>query len=174
MKNSIIRSVLLFIAVMLAQIVVLDNINVEGYITPYVYVLLVLLLPYSYNMGVVFILSFLIGLTIDIFSGTGGLHAMACTLIGAIRGRGVTTFLGVPEKDLNSFKPLDSRSFKYTALITLFLILVFIHHVVLYVFETLSFTLLLSSLWHALLNTFVTVGVCILLLVFLQPKQRRW
>ncbi|MDD4819896.1 MAG: hypothetical protein PHD21_03580 [Flavobacteriales bacterium] len=174
MRNNMVRSVLLIVAVMLVQIVVLDNINVDGYITPYIYIIIILLVPYSYNMGLVLILSFLIGLTIDIFSGTGGLHAMACTLLGAVRGLGVSTFLGVPKKDIGSFSPLTSRNIKYAAIITLLFLLVFIHHAVLYVFESLSFSLLFNSLWHALLNTIVTVFVCILILMFMKSKQRGW
>ena len=172
MKNNIVSSVFLFVALLLVQIIVLNNVNIDGYITPFVYVLIILLLPYSYNMGTVLILSFLIGLTVDIFSQTGGLHAMACTLLGAIRSKGVTTFFGVSEKDLASFRPLEYRSVKRVAIVTLMFLLIFIHHVVLYVFENLSFTLLLSSFWHALINAIVTVVVCMLILLFVQTKQK--
>ena len=75
----------MFISLVLVQVLVLNYIQFSGYINPYIYVLFVLLLPVSTPRYAVVMLGFFIGLVIDIFSNTAGMHASATTFMAFVR-----------------------------------------------------------------------------------------
>ena len=71
----------LFIWSTFCQIFILNNIYLSGYINPYYYIVFILLMSQKANKLLLLLLSFALGLTIDIFSYTQGTHAFACVLI---------------------------------------------------------------------------------------------
>jgi rod shape-determining protein MreD len=85
MINSILRYGLIIVLLMLLQILVLNNIQFSGFVNPYVYIMIILLLPSITPAWLVLIISFLTGLTIDLFTGSPGMHASATLLAGFSR-----------------------------------------------------------------------------------------
>ena len=72
----------LFVVFVLAQTMVLGRIHLFGYATPLVYVYFVSMFPRSYPKWSILLWSFVMGLTIDIFSNTPGVAAASLTLLG--------------------------------------------------------------------------------------------
>ena len=85
MINSILRFSLIFVLLMLAQILLFSNIQFSGYVNPYVYVMVILLLPVEAPAWLVLSLSFGTGMIIDFYSGSVGMHAFASTFAGFVR-----------------------------------------------------------------------------------------
>jgi len=56
-----------FILLVLIQVLVLKHINFMGYINPYIYILFIVLYPIKNNRMLFLFLSFLLGLTVDMF-----------------------------------------------------------------------------------------------------------
>ncbi|MGB1216378.1 MAG: hypothetical protein ACPG5P_00795 [Saprospiraceae bacterium] len=90
--NSIrLTNILRFIILVLIQVLVLQNIRIgnPGSIWEsmhiIVYPIFILLLPFETKKWVLVLLGFLIGIMVDIFYGTMGVHAAAGTLTGFIR-----------------------------------------------------------------------------------------
>ena len=79
------KYVIMFFVLVLIQVLVLNNIQISGFINPYIYILFILLLPFNIQGYLLLGLSFLIGITIDIFGNTPGIHAGATVLLGFIR-----------------------------------------------------------------------------------------
>ena len=77
MANQLIKYGFIFIALVLTQVLVLNHIQFSGFVNPYIYVLFVLLLPMGSPRYVVLLLAFFIGLTIDVFSNSPGIHSFA-------------------------------------------------------------------------------------------------
>jgi hypothetical protein len=80
-------------------------------------------------------ISFVTGLTIDIFSNTPGMHAAACTFVGFFRTGMIRFLIGkeLPEGSFPSYTVFGIGGFlRYTALF------VFLHHVVLFLVESLT------------------------------------
>ena len=75
----------MIVLLILFQILVLNNIQFSGYVNPYVYIMIILVLPSVTPAWLVLIISFLTGLTIDLFSGSPGMHASATLLAGFAR-----------------------------------------------------------------------------------------
>ena len=98
--NSIVKYVLQFILLILLQVLVVDQISLgyaSQFIIPSVYFLFVLMLPLTVSNGVLMLLAFLIGMTVDIFKSTPGMHAsaMLCELSAM--------FFAVPKEQLRIF-----------------------------------------------------------------------
>jgi rod shape-determining protein MreD len=85
MINTIIRFGLIFISLVLLQVLLFNNIQFSGYINPYVYIMFILLLPIEIPSWLLLILSFSIGMIIDFFSGSPGIHTSATVLSGFVR-----------------------------------------------------------------------------------------
>jgi len=85
MAKTALQFILLYIVMVMAQVIVFNHICLFGYAVPLVFIYLILKLPVTLNTNWVLTISFLLGLTIDIFSDTQGMNSLACTLLGAIR-----------------------------------------------------------------------------------------
>src|SRR5690606_12959433 len=84
-NNEIIINIVRFIVLVFLQVLMLNNVNLAGYINPYLYIFFFLLFPLDGDKFLLIFLSFLLGLSIDIFEDSGGVHAAACAFIAYIR-----------------------------------------------------------------------------------------
>lgn len=170
MINLLPRYFLNFVVLVLLQVFLLNNLQVSGSLNPYLYVLFIITLPFSTPRWGILILGFIIGITIDIFMNTLGLHAAATVFMSFLR-----PFI------LSSFAPRDGYEpssrpvpadygfgwfFKYT------LIMVFIHHLFLFIVETFSFDNLPSTLWKIVLSSIVSVLFIFIAMLFAKGKTR--
>ena len=81
----IVQNILRFVLLVLVQVLVLNNIQFLGYLNPYLYILFILALPVRLRQWIVLLLAFVLGLTIDAFSNTMGLHAFATVFMAFFR-----------------------------------------------------------------------------------------
>lgn len=135
MINNIIRSIIYFVVCALLQILILNNVHFLRVATPFVYLYFIVKLPVGMPKSQVIFLSFLMGLVIDIFGNTPGMHAAACTMAGFSRDSLISFFAGkdLPEGIFPSFK-----TFTYGVYFRYVLSLVIIHHSVLFLIESLT------------------------------------
>ena len=85
MNKLIFTNIFRFIVLVLLQVLILNKINLFGHINPMVYIVWVFLFPIRKNKTAFLLLSFLLGLTIDHFSDSGGIHAAATLFIAFYR-----------------------------------------------------------------------------------------
>lgn len=158
MNNVVLSNTFRFFFLILLQVLLLNNINFMGYINPYLYILFILLYPFNGNQTLLLILSFLLGLGVDLFEDSGGINAAACVVIAYIRPVILRFSFGV-SYDYQTIKfsstPIGSR-------ISYLAILVFIHHFVLFLLEFFNFAHFLLLLK----KTFFS-GIFTLILIFL-------
>ena len=84
--NSLLKNIARFTLFLLIQIIILNEVPpLHKFITPYIYFLFLLWLPFGTSRLVMTILGFVLGYTLDLFMNTPGLHAAACLLVGYIR-----------------------------------------------------------------------------------------
>ena len=137
----------MFILLVLIQVLILNNIQFSGFVNPYIYILFILLLPFTIPGYFLLGISFLLGFTIDIFSNTPGIHAGATVLLGFLRPgiAGLISSREMIEKgNIPSMKQLGFASFlKYTV------IAVIVHHLFIFYAEAFSF----SGFFHTLLRS---------------------
>lgn len=168
MNNNNFYNILRFVLLVLSQVLIFNHINFLGYINPYPYILFVLLFPVTNNRSLFIFLSFLLGLMVDLFSDSGGVHAASCVLIAYIRPPVLKFCFGmVYEHHTMKFSNTDfSNKFIY------FLILTVIHHIVLFTMEIFSFSNILLILNKTLFSSIFTLILCVFLSILFSNKQR--
>ena len=75
----------LFLVYILIQIFVLNEVVFSSYIIPFLYLTIILSIPKGKSILFLMIISFVTGLTIDIFEGQLGLHSTSCIIIAFLR-----------------------------------------------------------------------------------------
>ena len=160
--NSIIAlNTIRFIILLLVQVLVLNHINFLGYINPYVYLLFILLFPIINNRMLFLFLSFLLGLLIDIFSDTGGIHAAASVTIAFLRPAALKFSFGAA---------YEHQSVKFNAIdagqrLTYMTILITIHHLILFVLEIFNLSKVILILKNTLFSCIFTLLLCVLVTI---------
>lgn len=167
MNNTIISHSVQFIVLVLLQVTVLNHINFLGDINPYLYVIFICLFPINNNRLAFIFLSFLLGLSIDLFSDSGGVHAAASVTIAFIRPVILKfTFGSVYEHQTIKFKQVD-----FGAKIIYFIILVFIHHLILFSLEIFNLSNILLVLKKTLFSGIFTVLLCVITTIIFSRKK---
>ncbi len=161
-NNEIIMNTLRFVVLVFLQVFLLNNINLAGYINPYVYIIFILLYPLDGNKGLLIFLSFLLGLSIDIFEDSGGVHAAASAFIAYIRPVVLKYSFGL-SYEYNSIK---IRKAALAERLTYFASMIFLHHFVMFALEIFSFNhillLLKSTLFSGIFTLVIIFGSLIL------------
>src|SRR5699024_8488973 len=83
--NNILTQVCRFIILLAVQLIIMNNIKLFEYSSLFIYILFILRCPLNTNRNLLIVLSFLLGLSMDVYSNTGGVHAGACVLIAYLR-----------------------------------------------------------------------------------------
>ncbi len=121
-----------FLFLVLIQILLLNKIQLFGYINPILYIIFIFLFPLSREKGTLLILSFLLGLTIDFFTNSGGSNAAATVLIAYIRLPLLQLILNKKDIDFVLFHIKTLQFFQRLIFITS---LVLVHHSTLFLLE---------------------------------------
>ena len=150
MNRLVFNNIIRFFALLLIQVLFMNKINFYGFLNPYIYVLFILLLPFETPGWFLLLLSFATGLTVDIFSGTLGLHAASAVFVGFARPL-IIKFVGEkPEYDITTQPKLEQMGFKW--FIAYALLMVFAHHFFLNMLDVFSF----DEFWQTLLRIVVS------------------
>lgn len=162
MINLLARNLGRFIVLVLFQVLVLNNIQFSGYMNPFMYVLFILLLPFETPRWLLLISGFLLGLSVDIFSNTLGLHASATVFMAFMRPYVLRVISPRDGYESGTYP----RVFYYglTWFLNYAVILVVMHHLFLFYFEVFRF----SEFFRTLLRIILSSSFSILIIVLSQ------
>lgn len=167
--NSVnINNILRFVVLILAQVLVFNHINFLGNINPYPYILFVLLFPINNNRTLFIFLSFMLGLFVDIFSDSGGVHAAACVTIAFIRPPVLKFAFGM----IYEHQTIKFNNTEFGNRIIYFSILILIHHLIMFLLEIFNISNLLLVLQKTLFSSIFTILLCALISILFSNKQR--
>ena len=122
------KTIQLFFWVILIQIFVLNNIQLHGYINPYYYIVFIISLPAKNSKIKTLLSSFFLGLIIDIFSNSYGLHSFSCVLLAYLKIIWVSRANYATESaEIMDIKNLNIQDFIITSYS-----FIFIHHLTLF------------------------------------------
>ena len=168
MIKTILIYLLQFAVLILAQLLVFNNIEFSGFINPYVYVLFVLLLPFDTPKPVLLLGAFFIGLSIDMYMGTPGVHSTATVFIAFSRPTVLALFSpreGYQTGTLPRLSQFGPEWFvKYAVM------LVLLHHIVLFYLEVFTFHQFFSTFLRVLLSSMLTALIIIVSQFFIFRK----
>jgi|AntAceMinimDraft_17_1070374.scaffolds.fasta_scaffold00506_10 rod shape-determining protein MreD len=170
MTNLVLKNILRFFILILFQVLILDNIHLSGYINPYLYVLFILLLPFETPKWLLLISAFFIGLGVDMFSNTIGMHASACTFMAFCRPLVLKTISSKQEYKPGISPTIKDLGFKwffyYSAILT------FLHHFLLFNIETFRFSEFLTTFNKIIISTIFSL-ILIIITQYIFYKQQK-
>lgn len=168
-RISIREQIFNFIALFIIQLPLLYRITLWDRAFGFFYVGFLLLLPYKISRTYLLVVGFLIGLVVDVFSNTPGIHAGACVFIMFVRD----PWLRVVQDDTEDLFNINHGSLKKTGFIIFTFPLVFVHHFIIFTIENGGlhlFGMLISKTIMSAIFSFVIIFVLNYLIV---PKARR-
>lgn len=154
MINNLIKNSIRFVLLVLLQVLIVQNIRLGSYIILLPYVLFILLLPFETPKLVVLVASFFIGLTIDMFYDTAGMHAAACTMIGFSRYYVLKLLSPREGYDPGLIPTVDSMGFIW--FVTYAGSMIFIHHLFFFYLEIFRFDEFFRTFLRVILSTIGT------------------
>ena len=167
MNNSLLNSIR-FIVFLSLQVLIFNNINLFGYINPYPYVLFIILYPVNSNKSVLLLVSFFLGLLLDIFCDSGGVHTTASIVLAFLRPTLFKFSFGL-SYEYQTVKIADKMS---PERITLLLLAILIHHFILFYLEYFRLGLLFTILSRTIVSTLFTFTICLLIVYLIKPNKR--
>jgi rod shape-determining protein MreD len=160
MINSIIRYTVIFVILILLQVLLFNNIQFSGYVNPYVYIMLILLLPVEISPWLLLLISFFTGLTIDFFIATPGMHTSATVLSGFLRPYILRLISPRDGYEPGATPSMEIYGFRWFLFYTV--IIVFIHHFALFYLEVFRFADFSRTLLRVFLSSLLSITFILL------------
>jgi hypothetical protein len=168
MNKTLFVNIFRFILLLTTQIVVLNNIDFMGYISPYPYILFIILYPVNGNKSVLLFSSFLLGIIMDMFCNSGGIHATACLILAYFRPYLFKFSFGL-SYEYQTVKLNDSLTPERFSFI---LFSVIVHHFTLFLLEIFEIDFILDILIRTVFSTVFTTITCIIIIYLIKPNKR--
>lgn len=168
MNNLLSIHTIRFLALVIFQVLILNHINFLGYINPYIYILFIALFPIKNNRMILIFLSFLLGLTIDLFQDTGGVHAAASVLIAYARPVILKSSFGT----IYEHQSIKFNSVDFGSKLTYFTLLTAIHHLILFSLEIFSISKIILVLQKTLFSSIFTIFLSIVITIIFSRKTK--
>jgi rod shape-determining protein MreD len=170
MINQIIRNLFRFILLVLVQVLIVKNIDMGRFINPFLYVLFIIMLPFDTPKWMLLVSSFLLGITVDMFYDSMGMHAAACVFMAYCRP-GVLSLIAPREGYESTIQPTIQHLgapwfFSYTGM------LVLLHHFALFYIEVFRFSEFFTTFLRVILSSLFTL-LLITVVQFLFYKKER-
>lgn len=171
MTNTIVRNIIRFFLLVLVQVLIIKNIELGRFINPFIYVLFIIVLPFETPKWLLLVSGFVLGVSIDMFYDTSGMHAAACVLMAYVRP-------GI----LKLFSPRDGYesgtqpTIQYLG-VPWFLsyagILVLLHHLILFYIEIFRLNEFFSTFFRVIVSSiFTLVLIVISQYLFYRKKEQ--
>jgi hypothetical protein len=168
MNSAVLVNIARFVLLLAAQILIFNNLDFLGYINPYPYILFIVLYPVNGNKTGLLIASFFLGLILDMFCNSGGVHAAASLLLAYYRPYIFKFSFGLSYEyqtvRLNDV--LTPERFSFLA------IAVVLHHLVLFILEVFRVSFLFEIILKTFVSTIFTLIICILIIYLIKPNKR--
>jgi len=169
MLSKIVKYGSLFVFLLLFQVLILNNLHMSIWLNPYVYILLIILLPFETPNWLVLTISFVVGMIIDTFSNSMGMHTAACVLLGFSR-----------QYILKLFAPRDGYEhghyphYSYMGIVWFLVfagILTFTHHITLFLIEDFRLAYLATSIPKAFFSSILSISIMLTLMLFSYKRR---
>jgi len=142
------------------------------FITPYLYFLFILWLPFSVPRFWQLVIGFILGLSLDYFMQRPGLHAAACVLIAYVRPFIINVLSPKDESEFNYREP-SPRALGWTPYAIYVFILTLLHHGYLFFLEWLTFGSFITFFVKVIASTAVSM-LLIFTVELLFPRKLKY
>lgn len=169
--NKTLRPIFRFLVLVLVQVLIINHIRLGGYVHPSIYLIFIMLLPVNMAKWRLLLWGFVLGFSIDLFTGTPGLHAGATTFMAFCRP-GIIKFVSGSQKLENVTEPNLNQLggiwfLRYVFCMTL------VHHFALFFLESFSFHLIGQVLLRIIISVPASVFLIMMILYIFKPSNKK-
>jgi hypothetical protein len=168
--NVVLKNSIRFVLFVLLQALVFNQIEIGFGIHLMVHPLFIMLLPFETGVFTLMILGFGLGLIIDIFSNTYGLHASSLLLMAYMRPI-IFKFYG-PREGYDPLKEPSVFDMGSRWFVFVFGYLILLHHFWYFLIEIFRFDQFLLILQKTIFSVIISYLLCIVLQTFLIKKSK--
>ncbi|MBN4061948.1 MAG: rod shape-determining protein MreD [Flavobacteriales bacterium] len=162
MINIVVNNGIRLVFLVFLQVLVLNNIQLGGYVNPQLYVLFLLWLPFETPKSLTLLLALLLGFCIDIFTGTLGMHTAASVFMAYCRPY-ILNLISPRDGYELSMRP-NVQSLGLIWFLSYASVLILLHHLFLFYVEAFR----LSEFFHTLIRAIFSTTFTMLLVVLAQ------
>lgn len=169
--SLLVKIILRFFLFIMIQVYVLFQIPpLHHLVSPYLYFLFILWLPFKIGRRAQMTLAFMLGFALDCFTKTYGLHAAACVMIAYLRPFLLNLLLTQEGKETNYREP-SIQSLGFAPYFTYVTILTFVHHTLLFFLQSLQTGGWLYFIIKALFSTAISLLLVLLTELLFNRRQ---
>lgn len=170
--NLIVKNIVRLILILLVQLFILTNIPpLHQLVVPYIYFVFILWLPFKTTRINLLLVGLLLGLLVDMFYKTPGLHAAASILIAYIRPYVIGLLLPKETTEWGNEEP-SRYTMGTMPYATYIIMLTLVHHLYLVFLEWMQFGSFLYFLGKVIATTLVSLLLILLAELFMARKSR--
>ncbi len=170
--SSLAKNIIRFILFILVQVFVLDKIHLHQMVTPYVYFLFILWLPFRMGKTKVMLIAMILGFTLDSFRHHPGFHTAACVLVAYIRPFLISLLIPQEGSDSNYEEPSIKSMGGFLPYMIFIGVLTFVHHGWLFLLEAWQFGNIWYFLIKTILSTVISLGLILITEMLFYRKQK--
>ena len=160
MNKNYLKYIKLLPVFILIQVLVLNEILFFAYINPYLYLILIIGWPLKGSKWFLLVYGFILGLSIDIFSGSLGFHSTATVFIAFIRN--AIAKITIPHNILGDNDEITLNKIGSKAFITFTSLIISTHYTILFVLDHMTLNL------QIIMKITASMVVTVILLVILE------
>jgi rod shape-determining protein MreD len=165
----IIKNIIRFIILVLVQVLIVKNIELGRFINPFIYVMFILMAPFETPKIALLFASLILGITVDMFYDTVGMHAAACVFMAFARPAVLKLF-----SPRDGYEPEAQPTMAYLGIswfISYSSILILAHHIILFYTEVFNFSEFFSTLFRIVISTAFTILLVVISQYFFYRKR---
>lgn len=174
--NIYIKNILRFCIIVVLQVFVLNKVTLHWFnepagalFIPLIYPLYILLLPFETSVWVLLISGFFLGVTVDAFMTTAGIHACATVLIAYLRTNVLNALMPRNLTEYINQQP-SIKNMGWGPFLVYSGFLILLHHIVFFFVESWTFVGF-GSLLLKVLASFITSMLFIIVYILLFTRQ---
>jgi len=175
MKSSGITDVLIKgVIYLLIQFLLLNNITLFGAAQAWVYIALIINLPTNFSKTQGLVIAFCLGIVVDIFSNTLGMHTASAVLIAFLKPTVFNIFSSQISSSNNSeAEPLTIRTHGLSWFLMFAGSLIFIYNIAYYFIDAAGFNWFGFTLKKIILSSFFTLFTVVILQYIVYPSRSK-
>jgi len=167
--NSVLTvNIVRFVLLLLVQVLICNHINFLGYINPYIYIIFIFLFPIREERLILLLASFLLGMMIDLFSDSGGVHAAAAVSLAYVRPILLKSSFGM----LYEHQSIKFSTTEIGSLISYISLGTVVHHLILFSLEIFNISNILLILQKTLFSSIFTIILSVLIIILFSRNKK--
>jgi hypothetical protein len=171
--STLVKNIVRFILFIGVQVFILNKVHLHQLVTPYIYFLFILWLPFRMGRTWLMLTAFALGFALDSFGHHFGFHSAACVLIAYLRPFLINLLIPQEGADTNYEEPSIKSMGGVLPYLVFTGVLTFVHHGWLFLLEAWQF----GNIWYFIAKTLLSTAVSLVLIVITEllfPRKQKF